>query len=58
MVDINLLPISKAVEVALAKYLSSKGEQARASASAASTDSEDANNQNDTENEPDAKPAE
>ena len=36
MVDINLLPISKAVEVALAKYLSSKGEQARASASAAS----------------------
>lgn len=55
MVDINLLPISKAVEVALAKYLSSKGEQARAGAS---TDSEDANNQNDAENEPDAKPAE
>lgn len=29
MVDINLLPISKAVEVALAKYLSSEGEKVR-----------------------------
>lgn len=50
LVDINLLPISKAVEVALAKYLSSQGEKARAEQSSS-------NNKTDIENEPDAKPS-
>lgn len=46
LVDINLLPISKAVEVALAKYLSSEGEKKRGEA-------EGGQPKKDTENEPD-----
>lgn len=46
MVDINLLPMSKAVEVALAKYLSSAGEKARA---------DEANNKTDLEDEPETE---
>lgn len=49
MVDINLLPMSKAVEVALAKYLSAQGEKIRKDAG----DDLGGELQNDTENEPD-----
>lgn len=49
MVDINLLPMSKAVEVALAKYLSAQGEKNRAAAG----DDLSGELQNDIENEPD-----
>lgn len=47
--DINSLPLEQLVEVALAKYLSSVGEKAAAD----DESGESANNQNDTENEPD-----
>ncbi len=52
LVDINLLPISKAVEVALAKYLSSEGEKAKGKQEEAAT----SNNQTDLEDEPEPKP--
>lgn len=42
MVDINLIPIENGVEIALAKYLSSKGEQAKADAEGQAGDIEDA----------------
>ena len=47
MVDVNLLPVSQAVEIALAKYLSSAGEKARAN-----ENTNNADNKKDTENEP------
>ena len=53
MIDINLLPINQAVEVALAKYLSSVGEKGRNE----QQQQQASNNKTDGENEPDAKPA-
>ena len=42
MVDINLIPIENGVEIALAKYLSSKGEQAKADSESQAQDVENA----------------
>lgn len=42
MVDINLIPIENGVEIALAKYLSSKGEQAKADSESQAQDVEKA----------------
>ena len=58
MVDINLLPMSKAVEIALAKYLSAQGEKLRGQSDNKSADTNpNGENKPDTENEQDAKPA-
>ena len=56
LVDINLLPISKAVEIALAKYLSSEGEKARGKQQQTEQQTATGEPKKDAEDEPEPKP--
>lgn len=56
MVDINLLPMSKAVEIALAKYLSAQGEKFRGQQQQSETAAAQGDNKPDNENATEAKP--